>query len=874
MSGCCLRRGGVSCSVSLTQCCEGIVNYTSKCYSSKSAQSRWSAVGHLPQKSKKRRRREGHDRPTPVVHRLPTTQSMALQPLSIGDILMLSQTAWKIGRAFTQGKKSAPSEFAEVEREANGLSEALKLVAETLHTDDSILSQAEPETRDAVGTILESAGRTLSDLESFVERYQVIKKRDTNGGFVVERSWSDVVLANYKTFKWTTEGGDITELRNMLQMHTNTLNLILQALQSRSLARLEKTVIPMADRVADIHDRVTGDIGDKIDDLHRIIMAVANSTPSLVAKDRAIYDRNAIRNSSSTISTFESSPPSNDLNSTEARVLKASPQRTSSHSLPMRQAVRRGSEQSNHSYKATVKATRVGREDSAYYSMGPLPSEDDVRRIDWDFETGSPPNEGNIIGSDVGSRSDSGYIGTPTSRESNIVRRESTTLPNRFSAIDEANAETGSSQDASYSGISPAVEATGYASKTHSVQSSVGGPILPPPAIPPEPPEGQPPTATPSSYFGSSRRNRSDTDHDREGGRPQIAKSARRNKVEQGKTSGSPIAPFDDPAFEKLLFRNSAILCDVRGKLVEYAHHIADEPDPRYNTEMKAACEKCRICVIRKRENREHGGTRVVTSVWTLSDHGEVRCQQKLFEANETVPYCSWFDPLKVSLTPSEGEISLKFHAKTWGDMLEEEKKTKWINYVFGSENDATAFQSAIFGRMLLGSYRTTKTTVIHEGLKGSFAFEEQFANIEMLRLWKDDGVTTPGAAGGVLALMHISSNFGEGWARWWINSSKQQVRIKEDGPRHAKVKGIDITVVKPGAVPSIANKVRSQSTTGEGLQTTETNLETGPQSGGKRIQVKKVTGVRIEFKTEEERDQFVSASKTAQERMILLPDL
>jgi hypothetical protein len=153
---------------------------------------------------------------------------MAFQPLSVGDILMLSQTAWKIGRAFTQGKRSAPSDFAEVEREANGLSEALKLVAETLHENGSILSQAEPETRAAVSTILESARKTLSDLESFVERYQVIKKKETNGGFVVERSWSDVVLANYRTFKWTTEGGDIVELRNMLQMHTNTINLTMQ----------------------------------------------------------------------------------------------------------------------------------------------------------------------------------------------------------------------------------------------------------------------------------------------------------------------------------------------------------------------------------------------------------------------------------------------------------------------------------------------------------------------------------------------------------------------------------------------------------------------------------------------------------------------
>lgn len=138
---------------------------------------------------------------------------------------MLSQQAWKIGRAFTQGRNSAPAEFAEVEGEANGLSDALKITAETLHADGSILSRAEPETRGAVNAILESAGRTLGDMESFIERYQIIRKRQTSGGFVVEKSWSDVVMANWKTFKWTTEGGNLTDLRNILSMHCNTINL-------------------------------------------------------------------------------------------------------------------------------------------------------------------------------------------------------------------------------------------------------------------------------------------------------------------------------------------------------------------------------------------------------------------------------------------------------------------------------------------------------------------------------------------------------------------------------------------------------------------------------------------------------------------------
>ena len=94
----------------------------------------------------------------------------------------------------------------------------------------------------------------------------------------------------------------------------------------------------------------------------------------------------------------------------------------------------------------------------------------------------------------------------------------------------------------------------------------------------------------------------------------------------------------------------------------------------------------------------------------------------------------------------------LEWHGEKWGDHLQKEVKTNWVNYIFASENDAVAFQSAVFGRMLIGTFHTTKTTVIHEGIKGAFAFEEQFANIEMLRLWEDDGVSTPGAQGGVSA--------------------------------------------------------------------------------------------------------------------------
>ena len=126
---------------------------------------------------------------------------------------------------------------------------------------------------------------------------------------------------------------------------------------------------------------------------------------------------------------------------------------------------------------------------------------------------------------------------------------------------------------------------------------------------------------------------------------------------------------------------------------------------------------------------------------------------------------------------------------------------------------------------------------------------------------------------------MHISSNFGEGWARWWINSSKQQVRIKGEGYKYAKLKGIDITVVKPQSGASLADKIRSPTTAGMELQRVDTRdsmsmTTVRPTAAQKRIQVKRVTGIKIEFKSEGERTKFVEMSHRAQERMIPLPDV
>lgn len=79
---------------------------------------------------------------------------MAFTP-SIGDIMMLSQLAWKIGCAFTSGRGGAPAEFKEVKDELTSLTKSIDMLAEALDKDDSMITRADAKTREGLDKILE-----------------------------------------------------------------------------------------------------------------------------------------------------------------------------------------------------------------------------------------------------------------------------------------------------------------------------------------------------------------------------------------------------------------------------------------------------------------------------------------------------------------------------------------------------------------------------------------------------------------------------------------------------------------------------------------------------------------------------------------------
>jgi hypothetical protein len=131
---------------------------------------------------------------------------------SIGDVLLLSQLAWRIGCAFTTGRPSAPHEFHEVESELKTLTKSLDLLAEALDDDNSILTRADDKVKVGVNQILFNCQQCLEDLGAFVSRYQEIKRPEGEvgtRGIQGVKTWKPILLKNWKSVWWTAEGGSI-----------------------------------------------------------------------------------------------------------------------------------------------------------------------------------------------------------------------------------------------------------------------------------------------------------------------------------------------------------------------------------------------------------------------------------------------------------------------------------------------------------------------------------------------------------------------------------------------------------------------------------------------------------------------------------------
>jgi hypothetical protein len=302
----------------------------------------------------------------------------------------------------------------------------------------------------------------------------------------------------------------------------------------------------------------------------------------------------------------------------------------------------------------------------------------------------------------------------------------------------------------------------------------------------------------------------------------------------------------------------------------------------------------------------------------------------------EYIPYTSYFSPEKLSIgVPTE----IRFHDVKYGSRPLKVCKTSWINYVFEDLQGATLFQNELTSLNLVATFKTAKTLRLHEGLTSVLAYQEQMCGMENLRLWEDErtstsnnaptespssslyptssnsssrtvgatgvpmglhatptGKSNAGPACGVLAMIHFSAQFRKGYCRFWLNDSNNPIRVKDDGAREVKIKGLRIPLEDPKEAARRDSRKDSGAGVANGSQSstlgdyadaaTISRRNTSPQNyggdGGKGKQGKEkdkggkkfITGAKIEFANEGEKYAFLQKVREVQARMLNLPPL
>ncbi|KAI4610079.1 uncharacterized protein J4E87_010915 [Alternaria ethzedia] len=295
-----------------------------------------------------------------------------------------------------------------------------------------------------------------------------------------------------------------------------------------------------------------------------------------------------------------------------------------------------------------------------------------------------------------------------------------------------------------------------------------------------------------------------------------------------------------------------------RGSLVEYSHRI-NQDDPR-DVEMIQASEECRIAVVRKRiTDPETKAVRVVTSVWAFSDDNTTRVELRMEDDQMYIPYSSYFNPAKASITVL---CELIFHDVKHGNRPVRVEKTSWVNYVFDSPQAAALFQNELMGRTLLATFRTEKTMRIHEGLSKSFSYAEQMCGLENLRVWEDNDT------GAIIALIHFSADFRNGYLAFYLNSSVNPIRVKDGGDREVKIKGLRVPIDR-------GDRAMRKDSFAEAATASVTGKGKEKVGAGKSVDKGKViSGAKIEFATEMEKREFLDMCSEMQRELIELPDL
>ncbi|KFY30143.1 hypothetical protein V494_08248 [Pseudogymnoascus sp. VKM F-4513 (FW-928)] len=150
--------------------------------------------------------------------------------IGIGDIVLLSDLAHKLGTTLTSGRKGATAEFQDVQNQLFAIGKALKFASGIVESPKSPEGDKEATLEDEIFCqMIENCGVTLKHLDGVLKKYPELRADAVPTDDKTQQRWLRELKDNIKKIKFTTEGGGIDKLRNSLGIHVTALNLAITA---------------------------------------------------------------------------------------------------------------------------------------------------------------------------------------------------------------------------------------------------------------------------------------------------------------------------------------------------------------------------------------------------------------------------------------------------------------------------------------------------------------------------------------------------------------------------------------------------------------------------------------------------------------------
>jgi hypothetical protein len=154
---------------------------------------------------------------------------------SVGDIILVSQLAYKLYLTVTSGRRAAGKDLRELEDVLFGLRCALDHLAKATEDISATASSRQDvnaiEMRRKLGAMVASCGATLQELESVTKKYREVA--DPVESDVVHEQPRSVarlkedIRVNWRKIRWDVERYSLSEYREKLQAHTDAINVVL-----------------------------------------------------------------------------------------------------------------------------------------------------------------------------------------------------------------------------------------------------------------------------------------------------------------------------------------------------------------------------------------------------------------------------------------------------------------------------------------------------------------------------------------------------------------------------------------------------------------------------------------------------------------------